>query len=290
MYVRQRLDAFIAFAELENFTHAAKRLHLSQPALFAQISKFEDALGVPLYERKGRNVALTSAGIEALAFARDMRERVTAFEARVRGESLDTAVVLCAGRGSYLHLLGPAIRHFRNQTDWSLTTLVRGRDETVQAVLTGKAHIGVTAALTQLPAGLSARIVRRVEPQLAMHHQHPFAKRRRLKLTDLAQQPLIAPPLGRAQRDQLEAACHACSTQYEVVIEADGWDLMLHFVALGLGVAVVNDGCALPPEVVTRPLGGLPGVEYVMLARTSSGHPGAQPLADAILAACDTSE
>ena len=56
------LEAFIAFAERLNFTHAARALHLSQPALFVQISKLGEAVGVPLYFRQGRQLQLTMLG------------------------------------------------------------------------------------------------------------------------------------------------------------------------------------------------------------------------------------
>ena len=47
------LQAFITFAEHANFTHAAKAMHLSQPALHLQIQRLSEAVGVPLYTRQG---------------------------------------------------------------------------------------------------------------------------------------------------------------------------------------------------------------------------------------------
>jgi DNA-binding transcriptional LysR family regulator len=51
------LTSFIAFAEELNFTRAAARLHISQPAFHVQIRKLAEALGVTLYERAGRGWA-----------------------------------------------------------------------------------------------------------------------------------------------------------------------------------------------------------------------------------------
>ncbi len=49
-----------------------------------------------------------------------------------------------------------------------------------------------------------------------------------------------------------------------------GWELMLHFCRLGLGLAVVNSCCRLPQGLVSRPLPELPGIPYFLLRRRGS--------------------
>src|SRR5688572_224198 len=65
------LRAFDAFATTLNFTHAAKQIHLSQPALHERVRKLADLVGAVLYERKGRVIALTDTGRSLAAFARE---------------------------------------------------------------------------------------------------------------------------------------------------------------------------------------------------------------------------
>ena len=57
-----QLRSFIAVAELAHLTRAAERLHVSQPALSAQIKALEDELGVHLFERTPAGMTLTAAG------------------------------------------------------------------------------------------------------------------------------------------------------------------------------------------------------------------------------------
>lgn len=53
------LDYFIQLTETMNYTYAAQKLGISQPALTQRIKKFERALGVPLFYFKGREMRLT---------------------------------------------------------------------------------------------------------------------------------------------------------------------------------------------------------------------------------------
>ncbi len=66
------LEQFIALARTKNFTRAADELHLSQPALSRAIQKLEDQLGVPLFERKPREVVLTDLGELLLERAKEI--------------------------------------------------------------------------------------------------------------------------------------------------------------------------------------------------------------------------
>ena len=65
----RNLESFVAVAEQLSFVRAAERLHLSQPALSAQIQKLEEEIGVQLLFRNKRTVRLTDAGRVFLAEA-----------------------------------------------------------------------------------------------------------------------------------------------------------------------------------------------------------------------------
>src|SRR5438309_870298 len=69
MELRQ-LGYLVALAEERNFTRAAEREHIAQPALSQQIRRLENELGLALVERTTRHVAMTDAGLAAVARAR----------------------------------------------------------------------------------------------------------------------------------------------------------------------------------------------------------------------------
>ena len=84
------LRYLVAAADTEHFGRAAERCHVSQPTLSGQIRKLEETLGIALFERSHRSVALTEAGREITAHARDILERVRRMEelARSRRDAL----------------------------------------------------------------------------------------------------------------------------------------------------------------------------------------------------------
>jgi DNA-binding transcriptional LysR family regulator len=71
----KQIRSFVAVAQLESFTRAASLLHVSQPALTVQIRNLEDALGLRLFDRNTRTVALTRIGRDLLpALQRILRD------------------------------------------------------------------------------------------------------------------------------------------------------------------------------------------------------------------------
>ena len=123
------LDTFVEFAKHLNFTYAAQVRHLSQPALHMQVRKLSEQLGVKLYQRRGRQLELTSAGQKVVTFARDFRHRSQVFLASLHGYQPKAPIVMCAGEGAYLYLLGPAIQQFRRITDQTLHLMVNDADK-----------------------------------------------------------------------------------------------------------------------------------------------------------------
>src|SRR5690242_19997862 len=103
------LQAFAVFARHRNFTRAAEELHVSQPALHTRIRKLESRLGSRLYEKHGRQLLLTDAGERLAAFANDTRDRTVDF-LRTLGAAPPRPLVLVAGSGAYLYLLGDSLK------------------------------------------------------------------------------------------------------------------------------------------------------------------------------------
>lgn len=281
------LQAFLAFSESLNFTRAAEALHISQPALHVKIAKLAERLGQPLYERQGRNLALTPAGARLAAYAREEQERAGAFLEELRTGAGRWPVVFCAGSGAYLYLLGPALTRFTRGAQHPLSLVTADRERCVALLRSGRAHLGVTV-LDATPPGIAAEPLTDVGQVLVLPRSHPLARRARLRLSDLEGQALIVPPQERPHRAMINRMLMDAGVAWRVAVEAEGWELMLHFARLGLGLAIVNACCRLPAGLVARPLAALPSVRYQVLSRAGGPlQPGAAELRRLLLASAE---
>jgi DNA-binding transcriptional LysR family regulator len=256
------LESFRAFAEALNFTRAARRVGLSQPAFFERIQRLSSTVGAPLYQRHGRTLALTPDGIRLLALAREIDGSFRSFFSELSGGPPARRVTLAAGEGSYLYLLGPAIAAFGPELD--LLTL--GARASLEALSRGEADLAV-GVLDLVPRGIETLDLRSTPLCLAMPARHPLRKVRRLTTRHLRGQRLILTPDGQLHRDLVGRALASSGDSPRDVLEADGWPLMLKFVQLGMGLAVVNGICELPRGVVARPLPELGQVTYRLFKR-----------------------
>ena len=277
------LLTFASFAEDANMSHAAKRLHLTQPAVHGHLRKLGEELGVLLYRRAGRGLILTAEGIEVAAYAREHAERERAFRARLVGESRAEPVVLAAGPGAIRYVVGDALSAFQHAATVRLEVRALEAALAVLAVRSGEAHVGVGVLLSQ-PDDLTCTKLTSVEQVLVLPRTHALAKKRSMTLADLAGMPLVLPPEGRPQQQALTAALRERGIEPVVGAVGRGWEVTIKLVELGLGLGVVNAFCEVPRSLVKRPLPELPAVPYYVFTRHDA-RPTAKLLATALVRA-----
>ena len=255
------LAAFAVFAEHLNLTRAAKALNISQPSLHSKLATLARQLGRPLYQRVGNRLQLTADGERVARFARDHEERLAAFLDDLRGTASNRPLVLASGHTAYLYILGDTIRTMLAEQPGSLRPLHTNRHQMQAAVRTGRAHLGVFS-LHVLPDDLVTQAIASYPQMLLMPAGHRLARKRSLRLSDLAGAELVVPPPTRPHRINLERALTAAGVPWTVAVEAEGLPMTLDFTALGVGLAVVA-GCVRPaPGLVARRITDLPPVTF----------------------------
>lgn len=268
------LFSFAVFSEQRSFTRAARLLGISQPALFVQVKKLTAEVGVALYRRDGRALALTAAGERLAAFAREVKAQERLVLADVRGEADVSQVTLAAGAGALVHLLGEPLRRFPKDR-WPLRILTANAADAATAVREARADLAV-AALRAPPRDLVAHELRRVGQHVVVPEGHRLARRRVVRGRDLEGEALVLAPRPSPQRDSLEALLAGVS--FRVAVEVAGWETMLHLARIGVGLAVVNDFCKPPRGTRAIALEGAPTIPYFLLERGALGA-GAEKLA-----------
>jgi len=110
----RQLEAFVAVAEELHFTRAAERLFIAQQALSSQIRQLERRVGVTLFERSTRRVALSEAGERLLPHARSILEALDTATAELEAARRAERVTLRVGMSgtAMVPLVGDTVRRF----------------------------------------------------------------------------------------------------------------------------------------------------------------------------------
>ena len=271
MLTSDRLRTFATFAEDTNLSRTARRLHLSQPAVHAQLKGLSEELGVPLYQRAGRGLVLTREGIEVAAFARESNDRADELVARLRGETGEQPVVLAAGAGALVHLLAGGLRSFSRSrrppgSRRRVEVVTADAAQAVDLVKKGLAQVGV-GVLDAPPADLEHHVIARAAQVIVLPRDHRLSKCGVVTLADLDGEALVLPPEGGPQRVALDVAFAAKGVRVHPSAVARGWDVVLKLVELGVGLGIVNATCEIPRALRARTLRELPTVTYRAFTR-----------------------
>ena len=192
MELRQ-LRYFVAVAEERHFGRAAKRLRLSQPPLSAQIKGLEEELGVKLFQRSTRQVALTDAGRTFLERAEGILEAVEEAKEAAKGANEGVRGRLEIGfiSSATLGLLPPAIRLFRERfggIEIELRELTSAQQ--IDALYAGEIRVGLVRLPLRAP-GLRFEPLQEESFVVALPSGHPLEALESVPLEAMVDQPLI---------------------------------------------------------------------------------------------------
>ena len=234
--------SFTTVAEELHYGRAAERLHITQPALSRQIRDLERALGVTLFDRTSRRVALSQAGRAVLGQARralteaDRAIRLARLAAHGDWGELTISVLPAVA----LALLPQIIRAYRDAHPAIDVTISESfDDEQLTALAAGRIDAGFLRA-AEAPPGIRLQTLLTEPVMAALPADHRLARHDRLALSELAGEPFVFFPRHRSVLgyDEFIASCRAAGFSPAIVQEASGISA-LGLVAAGLGVTVV---------------------------------------------------
>jgi len=258
MELRQ-LEYFVAVAAELNFSRAAQRIHVVQSALSASVGKLEKELGVELFDRSKRQIALTAPGETFLRHAREVMQTVQRTRSSVEGfrDQLTGSVTLGTLMSWGTLNLAAALEEFRRRNPL-VTVCLRQSPTGSAGHLDAIANGQMDLALVSIPSSPSQLVVLQrltQEPMVFVcESTHALAHRRRMQLSDLDGQDFINFPPGWGIRQRLDANFAAAGVHpngaYEVADYAIAAELIRHRLATTvLPVSAANrfpDLCTVP--------------------------------------------
>ncbi len=246
----RHVRTFVAIVDAGGIHRAAARLNLSQPAVSRQIRALEAELGMPLFDRIGRRVRLTSEGEDLVRRSRRLLTEVESFNER--------AGALKKG-GTGILRVGATPQVIENTLSRFLTDYQR-RHPGVEVQLVEEGGTALPGRLERGDVHLALMGVddnrfrfRPLYPAYSLavvSEKHRLSRHRTLEIAELVDEPLMLLRSGFASRDWFDIACRAAHIRPRVLLESAAPQTSIALAGAGYGVAVVPSTVVIPRDRV----------------------------------------
>jgi len=273
----RHLRYFVAVAEEENVSHAASKLHVSQPGVSRQIHNLEDEIGFLLFERGGKSVRLTAAGKIFVVEAREILQRTADAVKKARaGLAAKAEINVGYIPSGTVEILPRALRIFRGRFPRVQVTLHDlSADEALPLLLQKKLDIALTVLRRKLPREINMKELARYETCVAVGVTHPLAKSKFVSLAQMSSEPIAT----FSRKDYLGYYKHveklfaSIDRKPRIGSEHDSGSSLIAAVAAGHGFAILPScvsGSTGSPLKLLKVRPGLPPWSIVALWRKDS--------------------
>lgn len=254
------LTAFLAIAESGSFSAAAARLHLTQPAISKRIGQLEAGLQVRLFDRLGRQVALTEAGqalrpraqriLDELQDARRLLDSI--------GQAVGGTLNLATSHHVGLHRLPPLLRQFAARHPLAgLDIRFLDSEQAYAQVLRGEVELAVTTLDPETRPPLSVVPIWDDPLQIVVAPDHPLAASPAPSLAEIVAHPAVLPDRTTFTHRIVAALFSAHGLAPRLRMTTNYLETIKMLVSVGLAWSALPQSL-VDAQVVALPL---PGVE-----------------------------
>ena len=237
----RQLYIFEAVSRHLSYTRAAEELHLTQPAVFAQVKQLEDSIGMPLLERIGKQLHLTPAGREVLVTSRETRDSLERLEMRLADmQGLKRGRLRIAIVTTTKYLIPRLLGEFCTQHPGIEAALTVTNREKVLARLTE--NIDDLVVLGAPPEHLDVVAMPIADNPLVVvaRHDHPLASKKKISLKRIAAEPFLLREPGSGTRLAVERHFARHGLAPRVRMELGSNEAIKQAIAGGLGISVLS--------------------------------------------------
>ena len=244
-----KLKTFLMIAEEKNMTRASRRLHLTQPAVSAQLARLEEEVGQRLFDRLATGMELTEAGVVYEGYVKDALSRLSDGKAAldeliglkqgslaVGGGATATTYLLPESLGRF-HGAHPGIRFFVRE---------QSSQQSVADVLAGELDLAIVTlplrgATEQVGVG-KLEVIPWVEDELRLivPPAHEMSRKKSFRWEELDRLPLVLFEAGSAVRAIIDQRVAAAQIDVELVMELRAIESIKQMVAQGIGAGFVS--------------------------------------------------
>lgn len=241
----KQLKVFYYVAKNLSFTKAAQELYVTQPAVAMQVDSLEKHYGVPLFDRKKRQLSLTEAGTALYEYAeRIMQLAYEAHRTILDMKQYPTGVLRLGTTKTWARYLMPAyIMAFKRRYPDVQIELSDGTSEDMAfSVVHGQNDAAIVARMPYDSQLESFPFPGHERDQLVLvvHPKHRLARRKKITLAELAEEKLLLRGRGSGIREAVMQAAGEQGLHLDVVLEAGSAEFIKAMVAQGAGCSILT--------------------------------------------------
>jgi len=242
----KKLRAFCQTAKLGSMTKAADSLFASQPTISLQIHALEEEMDTILFERRGPKLLLTTEGSIlyelCLPHVQGIDRLKETFDAHC-GNLTSGDLIIAAGESTILYILPEPVGKFSKQYPSIKLRLSNetGRDG-MELLRSDKVDFAVGSML-EVPDDLIYDPIVSYNPVIITPLDHPLAKMKKVTIQDIGKFGLILPPRHLSTWHIVKMVFAQHNVNFQVTLEAGGWEVIKRYVSLGQGISIVTNVC-----------------------------------------------
>ena len=242
----KHLETFCKVAELESFSRAGEAVYLTQPTVSGHIASLEQTMGLKLFDRLGRRVALTTGGKILYRYAKEiLRLRDEALNAIYEFSHLIKGRITIGGStipGEYVlpKIMG---RFHKEAPGISISLVIADSQEIIDMLRAGEIEVGVVGMRFD-GERVDAYPLFRDRVIIITYPQHPLAARGEVSWEELRAVPLLIREGGSGTRKAFEGYVQAAGYRlddFNIIGEVGSSTAVKEGVKGGIGVGIISD-------------------------------------------------
>ncbi len=263
-----QLRYFQVVANNQHITRSAEQLHVSQPAISTVISRLEQELGTPLFERSGRTIALNTYGLVFLGYVNRILLEVDNAQKEIRDLCMesDNTINLSVTSPQFLQGINEYMTGHPN-TRWRQS--VKQLPEIMSLLENGQIDISITSPGFSL-ANVESTVLLHDEFMIAMHPDHPLAGQQSITAEQIAKERFIALQKGLPFRTQTDQLFADMGIEPNIVMECDHY-LRRELLNTNAGITMASRSAQFrhlyDPKIVFLKIENVKGGRDIVLSR-----------------------
>ncbi len=242
----KKLRAFCETAKLGSMTRAAEALYASQPTISLQIHALEEEMQTTLFERNGPRLSLTTEGSIlyelCLPHVQGIERLKETFDAHC-GNLTAGELSIAAGESTILYVLPQPVGRFSRQYPGIKLRLANETGRNGMEMLRTDSVDFAVGSMLEVPEDLDYDPIVTYNPVVIAPLEHPLAHMEPITLADIGKYGLILPPRHLSTWHIVKMVFAQHNVNFQVTLEAGGWEVIKRYVSLGQGISIVTDVC-----------------------------------------------